>query len=120
VIERPAAAVKELVENAPMPAPALTVIEAGGRRLIRVTDDGQHECRRPGAGGGAPRHVELPTGDQLAIRSLGFRGEALPDRAVAARHPDPRRGRSQRLGTRRRRRRQGRCVPPPAAARASR
>jgi DNA mismatch repair protein MutL len=81
VIERPAAAVKELVENA-LDAGATRIdvaIEAGGRRLIRVIDDG--------LGMGATdldlaveRHAtsKLPDGDLSQIGTLGFRGEALP------------------------------------------
>lgn len=88
VIERPAAAVKELVENA-IDAGATSIavaIRAGGRELIRVVDDGV---------GMSPddlalcveRHAtsKLPDGDLFAIRSLGFRGEALPSIGSVAR-----------------------------------
>jgi DNA mismatch repair protein MutL len=87
VVERPAAAVKELVENA-LDAGARRIAitcEAGGRRLIRVVDDG--------AGMAADdldlaveRHAtsQLPDGDLFAIATLGFRGEALPSIAAVA------------------------------------
>jgi DNA mismatch repair protein MutL len=81
VVERPSAVVKELVENA-LDAGACridVVIESGGRRLIRVIDDGS------GMGGddlglSVERHAtsKLPTGDLSQIATLGFRGEALP------------------------------------------
>lgn len=88
VIERPAAAVKELVENA-IDAGATTieiVIEGGGRRLIRVVDDG---CGMSAddLDLAVERHAtsKLPHGDLFGIDTLGFRGEALPSIGAVAR-----------------------------------
>lgn len=88
VIERPAAAVKELVENA-LDAGARSIdiaIEAGGRRLIRVVDDGAGMSAADLALA-VERHAtsKLPTGDLSAIATLGFRGEALPSIGSVAR-----------------------------------
>src|ERR1700749_3994019 len=94
-VERPASAVKELVENA-LDAGAKRieiVTDGGGRRLIRVTDDGAGMTRADLALS-IERHAtsKLPEDDLLDIRTLGFRGEALPSigsvarLAIATRH----------------------------------
>ena len=88
VIERPAAAVKELVENA-LDAGATRIdvlIEAGGRRLIRVADDGTGMIRADLALC-VERHAtsKLDDEDLLDIRTLGFRGEALPSIGAVSR-----------------------------------
>ncbi len=88
VIERPAAAVKELVENAiDAGARAIAVtIAAGGRELIRVVDDGAGMDAADLALS-VERHAtsKLPDGDLFAIDTLGFRGEALPSIGSVAR-----------------------------------
>lgn len=88
VVERPASAVKELVENA-LDAGASRIdiaIEEGGKRLIRVTDDGCGMLPEdlPLA---LSRHAtsKIDGSDLLAITSFGFRGEALPSLGAVGR-----------------------------------
>ena len=82
VVERPAAAVKELVENA-LDAGArrvLVELEEGGKYLLRVTDDGTGMSRED-AVLSLQRHAtsKIRSADDLfRITTMGFRGEALP------------------------------------------
>src|SRR2546423_2202701 len=138
VVERPASVVKELIENA-LDAGATRIevaTDGGGRRLVRVADDGAGMSREDLALA-VERHAtsKLSGDDLLDIRTLGFRGEALPSIGAVARlsiatrqagAPDPRghpgeggpetglKPAGRRGGTRRRGR--GACPAAPAPA----
>jgi DNA mismatch repair protein MutL len=89
VVERPASVVKELLENA-LDADATSIrieTEVGGKRMIRVTDDG-HGMSHDDALLAFERHATSKlrnADDLLSISTLGFRGEALPSIAAVSR-----------------------------------
>jgi len=89
VVERPSSVVKELLENA-LDAGARKIdieVEAGGKRLIRIVDDGEG-MTRDDAILAFERHAtsKLRTAEDLeSITTLGFRGEALPSIAAVSR-----------------------------------
>src|SRR5437879_5674580 len=89
VVERPASVVKELLENS-LDAGAARIaidVEEGGRRLVRVTDDGEGmspEDAMACFGRHATSKLYEPD-DLFSIKTLGFRGEALPSIASVSR-----------------------------------
>jgi DNA mismatch repair protein MutL len=103
VVERPASVVKELVENALDAGARRLVIhvELGGKKQVRVEDDG--EGMEPGdARLAIERHAtsKITRADDLAsIRTLGFRGEALPSIASVSHFVLRTRARGQQSGT---------------------
>ncbi len=87
VVERPASVVKELVENA-IDAGASRIdifTDGGGRRKVAITDDGGGMTRMD-LDLAVERHAtsKLDDEDLLRIRTLGFRGEALPSIGAVA------------------------------------
>ena len=103
VVERPASVVKELLENS-LDAGATRIrieVEAGGRKLIRIVDNG-HGMVRDDALLAFERHATSKlrsSDDLLSIATLGFRGEALPSIASVARVSLETRAEEEEVGT---------------------
>lgn len=88
VVERPASAIKELVENA-IDAKSTkidVVVREGGRTFISITDNG-HGMNQEDLLLSVERHAtsKIPDQDLFNIRTLGFRGEALPSIGAVSR-----------------------------------
>jgi len=104
VVERPASVVKELLENS-LDAGSTRIrmeTEAGGRRLIRITDDGCGMLRDD-ALLAFERHATSKLSDVkdlLSIATLGFRGEALPSIGSVSRLTLETRAKEESTGTR--------------------
>lgn len=103
-IERPASAVKELIENAIDAAATAVHIETefGGRKLLRISDNGMG-IRRHEIELAFKRHAtsKLRHADELtAIRTLGFRGEALASIAAVSQATIVTRHRDEKMGLR--------------------
>jgi len=104
VVERPASVVKELVENA-LDAGARRVrvaVERGGKRRIRVSDDGVGMSRED-AVLSLDRHATSKireAGDLRSVETFGFRGEAIPSIAAVSRMTVETREAEEDVGTR--------------------
>ena len=103
VVERPASVVKELIENS-LDAHATRIavnIELGGKKLLRVEDDGEGmdpDDARLAIERHATSKIASPE-DLGAIRTLGFRGEALPSIASVSHFALRTRARASESGT---------------------